>query len=103
MAFENWAFAFLAAAVAGAIYLTTPRGRRLAEHFNLPTPSRRKGRAPSEDMEYLLRVCGGDLQRVGHLIDEARQHDPSMTEAAAYRKAIRKVMRSRPETGPNTD
>ncbi len=98
MTFENWAFALLAAAAAGAIYLTTPGGKRLAERLDLPTPARRKDRAPSEDQEYLLRICDDDPRRVARLIDEARQHNPGMTEAEAYRKAIRKVFRARPNS-----
>ena len=89
MALENWIFALLGAAVAAAIYLTTPGGRRLADRLDLPTPRRRKDRARSEDQEYLLRVCNNDPEQVGRLIEQARRHNPDMTEAEAYRKAIR--------------
>jgi hypothetical protein len=93
MTFQNFIFVFLAAAVAAAIYLTTPAGRRLSDRLGLPTPGRRKDRAPAEDQEYLLRVCGDDPERVARLLDEARRHNPGMTQAEAYRKAIRKMMR----------
>ncbi len=96
MNFENWVYALLAAGVAAAIYLTTPGGKRLSDRFNLPTPRRRKQRAPSEDQEYLLRACDNDPDRVARMLDEARQHNPDMPEAEAYRKAIRKAMRGRP-------
>ena len=89
MDLENWIFALLAAAVAAAIYLTTPGGRRLATRLDLPTPHRRKDRARPEDQEYLLRVCNHDPERVGRLIEQARRHNPDMTEAQAYRRAIR--------------
>ena len=95
MTFENWAFALLAAVAAGAIYLTTPGGRRLAERFNLPTPGRRKNQAPPADRGYLLRVCDDDPERVERLLEQARRHNPDMTEAEAYRKAIRKAMGAR--------
>jgi len=71
---------------------------RVVHQGNLPTPARRKDRAPSEDQEYLLRICDDDPRRVARLIDEARQHNPGMTEAEAYRKAIRKVLRARPNS-----
>ncbi len=90
MTLQNWIFALLAAAAAAAIYLTTPGGRRLADRLGLPTPGRRKDRAPTEDREYLLRVCGDDAERVGRMLAEARQRNPDMTEAEAYRRAIRK-------------
>jgi len=96
MTFENWIFALLAAAAAAAIYLTTPAGKRLANRLELPTPSRRKLRAPDQDQEYLLRVCDNDPQRVVRLVEEARRTNPDMSEAEAYRKAIRKVIREKP-------
>jgi hypothetical protein len=89
MTLQNWIFALLAVAVIAAIYLTTPGGRRLADRLELPTPRRRKQRAPSEDRDYLLRVCNQDPARVERLLAEARRHDPGMSDAEAYRKAIR--------------
>jgi hypothetical protein len=95
MTFENWIYVLLAAAAAAAIYLTTPAGRRLADRLDLPTSSRRKQRAPAEDQEYLLQECDNDPHRVGRLIEEARRHNPDMSEADAYRRAIRKVVREK--------
>ena len=70
-----------------AIYATTPAGKRLANQFGLNLS--RKGRAPQEDLDYLLRVCSGNVEKVGERLAAARRSNPDMTEAEAYRKAIR--------------
>ena len=93
MSFENWIFALLGAGVALAIYLTTPPGKRLADRFGIPTPGSRKDRAPAEDFDYLLSACDNDPAQVAQLLSDARKHNPEMTEAEAYRKAIRRVLR----------
>jgi hypothetical protein len=92
MTLENWIFALLAAAAVAAIYLTTPGGRLLADRLNLPAlrrSQRGKQRAPKEDREYLLRVCHDDPAHVERLLAAVKRHNPEMTEAEAYRKAIR--------------
>jgi len=78
-------------AVVLAIWLTSERGRRIARRLGL----RGLGRdaAPSEDHAFLLRKCGGDRQKLDALLDEARQRNPEMSEAEAYRRAIRRVVR----------
>lgn len=74
-----------------AVLLTTAVGRRLRER--LPIAALRSGRAPREDREYLLRVCEGDRARVAALLARERESDPGLSEAAAYRRAIRRHLR----------
>ena len=40
-------------------------------------------------------VCGGDKAAVKRLIDQARAGDDEMTEAQAYRRAIRAHLRDK--------
>jgi hypothetical protein len=70
---------------------TTPAGRRWRRRLGLD----RSGRAPKDDREYLLRVCNGDAAQVQRLLDHERQGQPEMTEAQAYRRAIRRYLRDR--------
>ncbi len=88
-----WLVAALGIAVIVAIYATTPSGRRLRSR--LPIGRLSPGRAPKEDREYLLRVCDGDAARVARLLDLERSRNPDMTEAEAYRRAIRTHLRDR--------
>ncbi len=89
----DWLVVVLGVAVIAAIVSTTPLGRRL--RAALPFRALRAGRAPRKDREYLLRVCEGDPARVERLLAEARRHDPEMSEAQAYRRAIRSYLRDR--------
>jgi hypothetical protein len=89
----SWLVFVLGVAVIGAIFATTPAGRRL--RGRLPVASLRAGRASKQDRQYLLRVCHGDAERVARLLDLARTHNPEMTEAEAYRRAIRAHLRDK--------
>ena len=89
----TWLIVVLGVAAIGALFATTPGGRRL--RARLPLASLRTGRAPKQDREYLLRVCHGDRQRVERLLDLARTHNPDMSEAEAYRRAIRTHLRDK--------
>ena len=86
-----WLVVVLGVAFVSAVLLTTPAGRRLRQR--LPVRALRSGSAPREDREYLLRVCEGDPARVEALLERERERDPDLTEAAAYRRAIRRHLR----------
>lgn len=73
------------------IFSTTPAGKRLADRLGLDLS--RKGRAKPEDHDYLLRVCGGDVEELKRRLTEARRNNPDMSEADAYRRAIRAHLR----------
>lgn len=88
-----WLVVALGLAFVLAVLMTTPAGRRLRQR--LPIAALRAGSAPWEDREYLLRVCGGDPARVAALLERERERDPELTEAAAYRRAIRRHLRPR--------
>lgn len=75
-----------------AIFSTTPAGKKIADQLGLNLS--RKGRAPQEDHDYLLRVCNGSFDELGDRLAEARRNNPDMSEAEAYRKAIRAHLRS---------
>ncbi len=92
----RWLLVTLSLMAIAAILATTRAGRRL--RARLPTPLR-SGRAPKQDRAYLLRVCGGDRRHVARLVADARRRDPDMTEAQAYRRAIRTHLRGAPR-GP---
>lgn len=87
----RWLILMLGLAVIGAIFASTPAGRRL--RARLPVARLRAGAAPKQDREYLLRVCDGDPERVRRLLDHERAANPEMTEAQAYRRAIRRHLR----------
>jgi hypothetical protein len=84
----------LGAAVIGAILASTPAGRRVRRR--LPLASLRPGSAAKEDRDYLLRACDGDPREVERLLDAARARNPEMSEAQAYRRAIRAHLRGKP-------
>jgi uncharacterized protein HemY len=73
------------------IVSTTPTGRRWRQRLGLD----RSDRAPREDREYLLRVCHGDAAQVERLLERERRDHPELTEAQAYRRAIRRLLRDR--------
>ncbi len=75
------------------IFSTTPAGKRLMARLGLDLA--RKQRAKPEDHDYLLRVCGGDVEELSRRLAEARRHDPDMSENEAYRKAIRAHLRDK--------
>lgn len=78
-----------------AIFATTPAGKRITDRLGLNLS--RKGRVPPEDLDYLLRVCNGDADEMGKRLAEARRNNPDMSEAEAYRKAIRAQLRNKTE------
>jgi len=76
-----------------AVFLTTPAGKKLAARLGLRFSS--KGMASNEDHEYLLRVCNGDFDQLSARLKTARRSNPDMTEAEAYRRAIRVHLRDK--------
>jgi hypothetical protein len=76
-----------------AIFLTTAPGQRLAKRFGIRDMT--KGSAPRQDRDYLMRVCGDDVSEVEERLARARRRDPEMSEAEAYRKAIRSHLRDK--------
>ena len=91
---STWLIVLLGLVFIGAILSTMPLGRRLRSR--LPVARLRPGAAPRQDRDYLLRVCGGDRARVRRLLDAERTRNPDMTEAEAYRWAIRRYLRNKP-------
>ncbi len=91
----DWLIAALGIAAILAIAATTGPGRRLRSR--LPLGRLSPGRAPQQDRDYLLRVCDGDPERVQRLLQAERERarNPEMTEAEAYRRAIRSYLRDR--------
>jgi hypothetical protein len=90
---ESGLIIFVALACVGAILWTMPLGQRIANRLGL-RGFRREG-APREDREFLLKACDGDRERVQAMLDEARSKQPDLTDAQAYRNAIRSHMRSK--------
>ncbi|MBC8341286.1 MAG: hypothetical protein H8E63_06455 [Proteobacteria bacterium] len=84
--------ALMVAAVV-AIFLTTRRGKEIADQFGLMIPG--KGRAPEEDHDYLLKVCGGDVDELKRRLDATRESNPELNEAGAYRRAIREHLKDK--------
>ena len=70
---------------------TTRVGRRFRSRVGID----RGDRAPVDDREYLLRVCNGDRDQVARLLELERRGRPELTEAQAYRRAIRRHLRDR--------
>ena len=89
----TWLVVVLGLVFVIAVLLTTPAGRRLRQR--LPVAALRSGRAPKEDRDYLLRVCEGDPTRVATLLEREREGFPELSEADAYRRAIRRHLRPR--------
>ncbi len=83
----------LVVVVAIAIFLTMPTGKRLADRLGLRLPG--KGGASQEDRDYLLRVCNGDPNELHSRLAQARRNNPDMSEADAYRRAIRTHLRDK--------
>ncbi|MBW2293768.1 MAG: hypothetical protein JRG89_07605 [Deltaproteobacteria bacterium] len=80
-------------ALAIAVFLTTPAGKKLAARLGLSLSN--KGMASNEDHEYLLRVCDDDIDELSARLRTARRSNPDMTEAEAYRRAIRVHLRDK--------
>ena len=89
----KWITIVAAFVAAVAIFLTTPRGAKIARKLGLRLSFKKA--APSEDRDYLLKVCGGDEEVVAAMLDAARIHDPEMSEKDAYRRAIRAHLRDK--------
>ncbi len=88
-----WLMLAIAIASVIAIFLTTERGRRLADRLGVS--ERWISRAvPSEDREFLLRACGGDREELTRRIESERERFPEFDEARLYRRAIRREMAS---------
>ncbi|MCZ6464152.1 MAG: hypothetical protein O7A09_07405 [Proteobacteria bacterium] len=103
----SWLPALLAILAIGAILFTTPAGRRLRARLrNLGGAAARgtaggggggRGRATREDHDFLLRVCGGDEDRLSRRLEVEIRRNPHLSEAQLYRRAIRTYMRGRSE------
>ena len=76
-----------------AIFATTERGRQVAKRIGLR--DRVKGAAPSDDIAFLLKACGGDAEEAASRVETERIHFSDLTEAEHYRRAIRKVLAER--------
>lgn len=76
-----------------AIFLTTRRGKEIASQLGLEMPG--KGKAPREDHDYLLRVCGGDVAELERRLAATRKNNPELSEAGAYRRAIREHLKDK--------
>lgn len=73
--------------LAVAIFLTMPAGKAFASKIGLKLPS--KSDAPDKDHDYLLRVCDDNIDELQRRLKVARGGNLEMTEAQAYRRAIR--------------
>jgi hypothetical protein len=89
----RWLIVLISLGFVGWILWTMPIGQRVAQQLGMR--GFRKQGAPQEDREFLLRACDGDHERVRMLLDKARANQPEMTDAQAYRRAIRTHMRSK--------
>ena len=89
----SWLVILVSLGFIGWILWTMPIGQRVAQKLGLR--GFRKQGAPREDRDFLLRACDGDQDRVQNLLDEARANQPEMTDAQAYRRAIRAHLRSK--------
>lgn len=81
--------------VAGWIFVTTDRGRRVLASFGLDHMV--KGGVPREDRDFLLQSCGGDRAAVERLLEAERAKFPDLSEPEIHRRAIRIAMRERDE------
>ena len=81
------------------IFSTTPAGKRLFARFGgsspSPSPSTGARRASEEDHAFLLRACGGDYAELERRLRSELERNPELSEAGAYRKAIRRVFNER--------
>lgn len=89
----SWLLVLVGVAAIVALFASTGPGQRLRRR--LPIRAIQQGRAPREDRDYLSRVCGGDAAQVERLLDLERRKNPELSEAQAYRRAIRSHLRDR--------
>lgn len=89
----TWILLPIVVAAVGAIFLTTPLGKRLAGRVGLPLPF--AGSVDPESRAYLLRACGGDRREMARRLDAERERFPELDEAAIHRRAIRAVVTER--------
>ena len=75
------------------IFLSTPRGRRLAARFGVRNPLR--GGVDADTRRYLLDACGGRRSELVRRVEDERRRFPDLDEAALYRRAVRTLMRER--------
>lgn len=78
-----------------AVFATTRRGRAMARRIGLRDFV--KGAAPSEDVAFLLRLCGGDAREAQRRVEMERARFSALAEAELYRRAIRKALAERAE------
>ena len=86
---------YLLVAIAALVFVfsTTQAGRDVMKRvgFRDKVP----GAAPSDDVDYLLSLCGGDRNDAARRVEAERERFPDLTEAEHYRRAIRKGMAER--------
>ena len=86
--------AILAAlALLGFILWTMPVGQRLAQRLGVR--GFRKQGSSREDRAFLLKACGGSQRRADELLARVRANNPEMSDAEAYRRAIRICLRDK--------
>ncbi|MCR9098117.1 MAG: hypothetical protein NXI30_28180 [bacterium] len=83
----------LAIAALVAVFATTRPGRDAMKRIGLR--DRVPGAAPTDDVAYLLSICGGDRVEAARCVEAERDRFPDLTEADHYRRAIRKGMAER--------
>lgn len=76
-----------------AIFFTTRRGSEIAKQIGLRDHV--KGAASNEDVDFLLKACGGDVEEVARRVEYERERLSELTEAEHYRRAIRRVLAER--------
>jgi hypothetical protein len=87
----TWLTILVTLGLLGWILWTMPIGQRIA--LRLGMRGFHKEGAPQEDRDFLLNACGGDRDRVQQSLAQARDGQPEMNDAQAYRRAIRTYMR----------
>ena len=89
----NWLLILVGVGAIVALFASTRPGQRLRRR--LPIRAIQQGRAPKKDRDYLLQVCRGDSAQVERLLDLERRKNPELSEAQAYRRAIRSHLRDK--------
>ena len=90
----EWFLPLAAALGVAWVFSTTPAGKRWMDRLGIGGAKRGAG-APSEDHEFLLRACDGDYEEVQRRLSDELRRAPHLSEAEAYRKAIRRVFNER--------
>ena len=83
----------IVAVAVALIFLTTPRGRRVAAWLGVSNPFR--GGVDRDTRRYLLDACGGSRAELARRIEAERSRFPELDEAALYRRAVRTLMNER--------